>query len=638
MSLEDPLVNGIPLSSLRVVDLRDELDKRGLSKIGNKSVLTERLKAYICENELQNCDETSMTEKSTTEKQVILPMLCLFSKFDVIPYSSTLDIDSTPENPLVAAYLAQRIRKEENSDDVHENEAEENIESVKEQATTGNDDEKYVNKTSSSVKEDGNNTVITTKEPRHSLSEEQTEVDEIIDEEIGKTATVVEDLGEEKQSDDESTQYSQKNESVQEKVLVKDCHNLVECEKELEGNRHPSKGKVSSAPKQEENGGSGGENLEELDYGEVDAEADVDMEEREAKDEFRYQMLELDDSEDREIQKQRRQLEMAIEESHAEKGEKKRKVSPSRHPESEIIHIRGLTRPFTDRALKGEIVKCGGQIVDFWIDSVKSHCIVQMGSIEEAREVRNSMHNTQWPAANPKTLSVQFDTKENLERHRSGLTPASSCYPLPATRSERKLSERERPTIGHLPGRNPSLKITVEAAMRENEKREETREKERRERARMEKDTDARREDEEEKKEKREDKQISEEKHSVKKDEHDRKRHRSETPPFSRSVIEKRERRDSYSRPEYDRDRDYSRKRDDDRGRHRHHESEKEKEREEKPIKTADSLFMKTKTLPAIYFLPLTDEEVAERQEKILAEKKKREHKEQEREKEKSRR
>ncbi|VDM75571.1 unnamed protein product [Strongylus vulgaris] len=44
MSVDDPLVNGVPLSSLRVVDLKDELDKRGLSKIGNKSVLIERLK------------------------------------------------------------------------------------------------------------------------------------------------------------------------------------------------------------------------------------------------------------------------------------------------------------------------------------------------------------------------------------------------------------------------------------------------------------------------------------------------------------------------------------------------------------------------------------------------------------------
>ncbi|KIH58811.1 hypothetical protein ANCDUO_10974 [Ancylostoma duodenale] len=123
-----------------------------------------------------------------------------------------------------------------------------------------------------------------------------------------------------------------------------------------------------------------------------------------------------------------------------------------------------------------------------------------MQSVDEAREVRIAMHNTQWPAANPKTLSVQFDTKEN------------------------------------------------------------------------------------------------------RKDDRERKRHRSETPPFSRGAVEKRERRDSYQKPDRDHDRDhdrvrdrdrergYDRRRDDDRGRHRdERDEEKEKEREEKPVKTADS-------------------------------------------------
>uniref|UniRef100_A0A1I7X1D1 SAP domain-containing protein n=1 Tax=Heterorhabditis bacteriophora TaxID=37862 RepID=A0A1I7X1D1_HETBA len=51
MSEDDPLVNGQPLSALRVVDLKEELDKRGLSKLGNKGVLAERLREYIFENE-----------------------------------------------------------------------------------------------------------------------------------------------------------------------------------------------------------------------------------------------------------------------------------------------------------------------------------------------------------------------------------------------------------------------------------------------------------------------------------------------------------------------------------------------------------------------------------------------------------
>lgn len=38
-------LNGKPISELRVVDLKKELDQRGLSKAGSKVQLTERLKA-----------------------------------------------------------------------------------------------------------------------------------------------------------------------------------------------------------------------------------------------------------------------------------------------------------------------------------------------------------------------------------------------------------------------------------------------------------------------------------------------------------------------------------------------------------------------------------------------------------------
>jgi predicted acetyltransferase len=43
-SEDDILINGKPLSALRVVDLKEELEKRGLSKSGNKKELTEKLR------------------------------------------------------------------------------------------------------------------------------------------------------------------------------------------------------------------------------------------------------------------------------------------------------------------------------------------------------------------------------------------------------------------------------------------------------------------------------------------------------------------------------------------------------------------------------------------------------------------
>lgn len=41
---EELSVDGKPLSSLRVVDLKQELEKRGLSKSGSKKDLHDRLK------------------------------------------------------------------------------------------------------------------------------------------------------------------------------------------------------------------------------------------------------------------------------------------------------------------------------------------------------------------------------------------------------------------------------------------------------------------------------------------------------------------------------------------------------------------------------------------------------------------
>ncbi|WKX88043.1 hypothetical protein Q1695_008005 [Nippostrongylus brasiliensis] len=737
MSDEDPLVNGVPLSSLRVVDLKDELEKRGLSKLGNKSELKERLKSYLTEDEIENDDNNAGAEISS-EKM------------------------GSPSNPLVAEYLAkqakalerqkieaERLRSEEPEEIPAADENDEVVPAKKGRGKSRTDSQSQETESDTPTGESGDQSSVrrsTRKPRRESHSQEQVEeavsekteetapsrrssrrlerefqqqvdepakqlekVDEAPEEppadkaepeeeepvelsqagkdeeevpveavaekqaveepmksesppptvpspspakESPKVAEQIEEVNDQssekspsaepeeskQQSDmDESTQHSQ--ESNDEKEQKEEKAKTPEPKPEPKIEKHDEKqhkDKVSAKPVEENGGGNGGD-LEELDYGEAEVEAEGDAEDKDTKDE----VLELDESEERAIRKQKRRLASAAESTQEHGGEKKRRVSPSRHPESEFIHIRGLTRPFTDRALKAEIMKSGGQIVNFWIDGVKSHCIVQMQSIEEAREVRLAMHNTQWPAANPKMLSVQFDTKENLERHRSGL-PSSSTT-APATRTDRKLSERDRPVIGQLPGRTASLKITVEAAMRENEKREETKERERRERARTERHSESHHREEKSRDEKHESVEKDEEKHHSegktfpKKDE--RKRPRSETPPFSRGATEKRERRDSHhSRHDRDRgrdrERDFDRRRDDDRGRHRHLEEEKEKREEEKPVKTADSLFMKTKAQPAIYFLPLTEEEAQQRAAKLLAEKKKREQKEQEREKE----
>lgn len=43
-SADDFIVDGKPISELRVVDLKTQLEKRGLSKSGQKNVLAKRLR------------------------------------------------------------------------------------------------------------------------------------------------------------------------------------------------------------------------------------------------------------------------------------------------------------------------------------------------------------------------------------------------------------------------------------------------------------------------------------------------------------------------------------------------------------------------------------------------------------------
>lgn len=50
-------------------------------------------------------------------------------------------------------------------------------------------------------------------------------------------------------------------------------------------------------------------------------------------------------------------------------------ASPARKPVSNVIHVTGLTRPFTLSQLKELLIKYGKIIDDkFWINNVKSHC------------------------------------------------------------------------------------------------------------------------------------------------------------------------------------------------------------------------------------------------------------------------
>ena len=61
-----------------------------------------------------------------------------------------------------------------------------------------------------------------------------------------------------------------------------------------------------------------------------------------------------------------------------------RSPSPSTHPESEVLHVKNLVRPFTLNQLKELLGKHGSLAEDgFWIDKIKSHCYVVVRSVRK---------------------------------------------------------------------------------------------------------------------------------------------------------------------------------------------------------------------------------------------------------------
>ncbi|KRY59526.1 Apoptotic chromatin condensation inducer in the nucleus [Trichinella britovi] len=94
----------------------------------------------------------------------------------------------------------------------------------------------------------------------------------------------------------------------------------------------------------------------------------------------------------------------------------RRNVSPARRECSPVIYVRCLTRPYAIPALHNILGSFGSYSKkNFWINNIKSSCLVKYDDIESAVKARDALHNVRWPASNPKSLHVDFSTTEELE-------------------------------------------------------------------------------------------------------------------------------------------------------------------------------------------------------------------------------
>ncbi|XP_074555237.1 apoptotic chromatin condensation inducer 1b isoform X2 [Halichoeres trimaculatus] len=263
-----------------------------------------------------------------------------------------------------------------------------------------------------------------------------------------------------------------------------------------------------------------------------------------------------------------------------------RQPSPPHGKVSNIVHVTNLVRPFTLGQLKELLSRTGSLVEDgFWIDKIKSHCFVTYATTEEAVATRAALHGVKWPQSNPKVLSVDFSEQDELDFNKGILKPekepdhvnAQHGVPQPRlpplmperdrnrerNRDQDRDRDRERDRGGPAGGGGGGGGVGgVRDLWAERE-----REMERRERARGEREWD-----------------------------------RDKIREFARPGEDDRRSRS--------RDRERRRR---ERNRSKERKTEKKEKGDEPPAKLLDDLFLKTKAAPCIYWLPLTEEQVAQR-------------------------
>lgn len=93
-------------------------------------------------------------------------------------------------------------------------------------------------------------------------------------------------------------------------------------------------------------------------------------------------------------------------------------VEPALHPATSSIYIRDLMRPLQPLSLKNHLQELatpageelsGERLVDFFLDSIKTHCFALFDSVSTASRVRSKLHGAVWPnERDRKPLWVDF--------------------------------------------------------------------------------------------------------------------------------------------------------------------------------------------------------------------------------------
>lgn len=101
-----------------------------------------------------------------------------------------------------------------------------------------------------------------------------------------------------------------------------------------------------------------------------------------------------------------------------------RDIAPAQHPATTALYIRNFKRPLSPESLKRQLKSLAkapndpegsDMLVEFFLDNIKSHCLVKFTSIAAASRVRLALHDRVWPdERDRKALWVDYIPEERI--------------------------------------------------------------------------------------------------------------------------------------------------------------------------------------------------------------------------------
>ncbi|CEL99920.1 unnamed protein product [Vitrella brassicaformis CCMP3155] len=128
-----------------------------------------------------------------------------------------------------------------------------------------------------------------------------------------------------------------------------------------------------------------------------------------------------------------------------------REVEVARGVPSPCLVIYGFVRPFTEKSVRS-LLEETGTIRRFWMDSIKTHCLVEFETEDDAIRTKDALTDVVWPKTSSCVLEPHFATQREMDDAEAGKRKALPPRTLNVASPD---AQPTIPGVGAHPSRSP---------------------------------------------------------------------------------------------------------------------------------------------------------------------------------------